>query len=421
MTPRLCSPRPLLPGHFTAAAQAAGRCVLLTPPSQLPAAVRQLFHASTRERAQTGCLLEQVASHMLVGLGLAADACSKALQAPFRPQPSPEGDAAAAAAAQQGQQQQASDGGPGSGRAQRQLSRAALSRDAAAAAEAGAGQVLQAVSTIGAMAGVLQQHYSRVLAPHLAGSGAEARACVAGLAALVRAVDERVAAALQRCLAGLCAQAAATLAEQQQRADFCPPDAGSLPSLEEPTPAAAAACALLGAAVEQAERHLHGPNLAAFLAEVRCCVRGAGCAPVLGLCSSALQRNPAAAPLVRPSRAHQSSWPRLPHPRAAGAPPVPAAGRPPAAVQLQPAGRAALRCAGPGRVRSAGRPPALARGAAPPGGHAGARRGVLGCGGSVELACLLLGLHSLCALFAQPPDLAAHPYPALPCRPPPPC
>lgn len=270
-----------------AAPQAAGRCVLLTPPSQLPAAIRQLFHASTRERAQPGCLLEQVASHMLLGLGLAADAASKALQGPFRPQPALEGDAAAA-----GQQQQAAavtDGGPGSGRAQRQLSRAALSRSAGAAAEAGVGQVLQAVSTCGAMAGVLQQHYSRVLAPHLAGSGAEARACVAGLAALVRAVDERAAAALQRCLAGLCAQVDATLAEQQQRADFCPGDTGALASLEEPTPAAAAACALLGAGVDAAERHLHGPNLAAFAAEVRrggaagtgraaavCAVRAAG-------------------------------------------------------------------------------------------------------------------------------------------------
>ena len=235
--------------------QAAARCALLSPPALLAANTRQLFHASTRQQAHTGCLLEQAATHILLGLGAAMEAATRALLAPFRPQQLLDAEAAAAAAAapvagsgggssaaaggqQQQRQQEAggpasagaaagaapSDGGPGSGRASRQgsLSRAALQRAAALSVAASVGCVLQAVSTIGAMVRAVQQHYQRVLAPHLAGSGAEARACGAGLAALVRAVDERVAAALQRCLGLLRSQADMTLVAEQQRADFCP-------------------------------------------------------------------------------------------------------------------------------------------------------------------------------------------------------
>lgn len=53
--------------------EAASRCVLLTPPAQLAPALRQLFHASTRRQANTGCLLEQVAVHLVLGLGLVVD------------------------------------------------------------------------------------------------------------------------------------------------------------------------------------------------------------------------------------------------------------------------------------------------------------------------------------------------------------
>lgn len=273
--------------------QAAARCALLSPPALLAANTRQLFHASTRKQANTGCLLEQVATHILVGLGAAMEGATRALLAPFRPHQLLDAQAAAAA----GPVQAGSPAGAAGGQPQRQrqggapaprvpsavegargavqasrngsLPRASLQRAAALSVAGSVGQLLQAVSTIGAMARAVQQHYQRVLAPHLAGSGAEARACGAGLAALVRAVDERVAAALQRCLGLLRSQADMTLVAEQQRADFCPPEASPPPSLEELTPAAAAVCALLGAAVDAAEQHLHGPNLAAFLAEVR--------------------------------------------------------------------------------------------------------------------------------------------------------
>lgn len=233
------------------------------------------------------------------------EAATRALLVPFRPQQLLDAAAAAGAAAAQasspgaaagGQQQRQQQGaatpprvpatassaagsgsGPGSVQASRQgsLSRASLQRAAALSVASSVGQLLQAVSTIGAVVRAVQQHYQRVLAPHLAGSGAEARACGTGLAALVRAVDERMAAALQRCLGLLRSQADMTLVAEQQRADFCPGEAAPPPSLGEPTPAAAAVCALLGAAVDAAQQHLHGPNLAAFLAEV-CWKRGDG-------------------------------------------------------------------------------------------------------------------------------------------------
>lgn len=79
--------------------EAASRCVLLTPPAQLAPALRQLFHASTRRQANTGCLLEQVAVHLVLGLGLVVDTCTRALLGPFRPQLLLEQEAAAAAAA----------------------------------------------------------------------------------------------------------------------------------------------------------------------------------------------------------------------------------------------------------------------------------------------------------------------------------
>ena len=263
------------------------RCLLLSPPAALASSLRQLFHASTRQQANTGCLLEQVATHLVLGLNAALEGCTKALLQPFRPQPLLDEEAAAAAAAaaaavaaaassggaaaaaaaalqqQQQQQQQAL--------AHRTFSRRTLLQAAQVAMGASLGRLLQAVTTVGSIVSQLQAHYQRVVAPQLAsaaGGPAEARACVSGVAALVRAVDERVVGALQRCLALLAAQADATLQAEQRRDDFCPAEAAS-PTLEEPTAACSLACALLQAAVEAAAQHLHGPNLASFLAEVR--------------------------------------------------------------------------------------------------------------------------------------------------------
>ena len=285
--------------------QAVARAALLSPAAQVAPAVRQLFHSSTRKQPNTGCLLEQVATHILMGLGLAVDACTKVLLGPFRPQQLLDQEAATAAAAKAaapgsgaskaaGQQQPggsqraaasssaagsqaveaaAASGGaapPSAASIARQLSRQSLQQAAQVAMSGSVGQVLAVVSTIGHIVGALQAHYQRVLSPHLAaGGGSEARVCLVGLAALVKAVDERVLGALQRCLALLLSQADMTLVAEQQRGDFSPGESGPQPILDAPTPAAATVCALLGAAVEEAERHLHGPNLVSLLAEVR--------------------------------------------------------------------------------------------------------------------------------------------------------
>lgn len=229
--------------------EAVGRCLLLSAPGQAAASARQLFHSSTRRVANTGCLLEQVASHMMAGLGLAVDACVHQLLGPFSP--AADGSTSGAVAAE----------------APAPPARAALERTAAAQVGASVGRVLRTVAAIGAAVKALQVHYRRVVAPAVAGHSGEARACLAGLAALARAVDERVAAALQRALALLANQLDLTLVAAQRPSDFLPDEAAQ-PSLDAPTHAATLVCALVRAAAAQAGGGLHGPNLASFRGEL---------------------------------------------------------------------------------------------------------------------------------------------------------
>jgi hypothetical protein len=225
--------------------------VTLSSPTQLASNVRALFHSSTRKAANTGCLLEQVASHIILGLSVAVEAGTKSLLGPFQPAAAltkaaaaggaPPGGggavanglsagggaAAAAGVAQQGRSQASPRAGgapigaagfvaaaPGTAAAAaaaaaganptpapaRQRSRSTLLQAAQASLGDSLGAMLRAVSLVGSMARALQAHYQRVIVPHVAGSAAEARACSAGLAALVKAADERVLAALQRTL-----------------------------------------------------------------------------------------------------------------------------------------------------------------------------------------------------------------------------
>jgi hypothetical protein len=270
------------------------RCVLLSPPAQLAGNARRLFHCSM-EQANTACLLEQVAAHLLAGLAQAAEAAGKAVAGPFRPRqlleahetpagsaqaPSPAGGTTGSRSvvpAPQTAAQQTLQGGQ-QPRKQQLLGAAAmqggaLSRDglaqaASLAVDPSLGAVLRATATAGGIVAQLQRYYGRGVAPHLAGSPDEARACAAALAAVGRAVEERVVGALQRCLAALAAQADMTLVELQDRTDFCPPEGGAPPPLDTPTPVCQATCALLTAAVEAAAAHLHGANLTSLLAEV---------------------------------------------------------------------------------------------------------------------------------------------------------
>jgi hypothetical protein len=82
-------------------------------------------------------------------------------------------------------------------------------RRARQAASDGVGRVLEAVGAASGIVRQLQQHYARAVAPRVEESAAEAAACATGLASLVRAVEERVLAALQASLSAFFVQARA--------------------------------------------------------------------------------------------------------------------------------------------------------------------------------------------------------------------
>lgn len=199
---------------------------MLSSPQQLAANVRALFHSSTRKAANTGCLLEQVASHIILGLSSVVEAAAKPLLGPFQPAVVLQRAAAAAtASAGAGAAGGAGGGGPSSaptaaggggqappgaaaataaaaapGLAASQLSRTSLVQAAELALGDSLARVLAAVGLVGGMVRAVQQHYEHVILPHLAGSTVEGRACAVGLAALVKAAEERGLAALQRTL-----------------------------------------------------------------------------------------------------------------------------------------------------------------------------------------------------------------------------
>lgn len=56
---------------------------MLSPEGEVAANVRQLFHSSTVQRASTGCLLEQVATHVIGGLFMALEAARRNCDLPF--------------------------------------------------------------------------------------------------------------------------------------------------------------------------------------------------------------------------------------------------------------------------------------------------------------------------------------------------
>lgn len=64
-------------------------------------------------------------------------------------------------------------------------------------------------------------------------------------------------------------QAERTLAAEQRKADFRPPEDGPPPPLDRPTDACALVSALLSALLRISATHLQGSNLAAFDAEAR--------------------------------------------------------------------------------------------------------------------------------------------------------
>ena len=86
------------------------------------------------------------------------------------------------------------------------------------AASEGVGRVLEAVGAASGIVRQLQQHYAKCISPRVEESAAEAAACATGLAALVRAVEERVLAALQASLAAFFGQARRDLLQMRHLA-----------------------------------------------------------------------------------------------------------------------------------------------------------------------------------------------------------
>ena len=70
----------------------------------------------------------------------------------------------------------------------------------------GMGRLLEAISVTSSIIKALQQHFAKVVAPHMEDAPAEGATCASGLAALVHAVEDRVLACLQGGLNALFGQ-----------------------------------------------------------------------------------------------------------------------------------------------------------------------------------------------------------------------
>ncbi|KAK9823591.1 hypothetical protein WJX72_004079 [[Myrmecia] bisecta] len=217
--------------------EAVERCCVLSPAASCASNVRQLFHSSTVDRASTGCLLEQVASHVTGGLAAGLEACTRASAAPYT---------VAVAGS---------------------TLRSAISKAAFTVTQEGLGKVLEAIGVATAIIKLLQQHYTKSIEPAVDDVLAESVSCSTGMAALIRAVEERVLATLQSALNAFFAQVDRTLASEQKRIDFRPPE-DLPPPLDRPTDACLLVTALLTVLMRTAQQNLQASNLVAFNAEV---------------------------------------------------------------------------------------------------------------------------------------------------------
>ena len=87
----------------------------------------------------------------------------------------------------------------------------------------GMGRLLEAISVTSSIIKALQQHFAKVVAPHMEDAPAEGAICASGLAALVHAVEDRVLACLQGGLNALSGQVSrAGLCEWTCREELLP-------------------------------------------------------------------------------------------------------------------------------------------------------------------------------------------------------
>ncbi|CAD7697583.1 unnamed protein product [Ostreobium quekettii] len=219
--------------------EALAHCRILVPSPQIPHHVRQLFHSSTYYHANMGCLLEQIARHTMRGMEKALDDCEIGCSTPFSS--SSLGDAAAKS----------------------------VTEAAGRAVERGVGNVLKAVATISSILQNLKEYYTAIIMPLVMPSIAEVSACRAGMAALVKAVEERLLLNLNQGLKHFFAQMDKGLVNEQRRAEFRP--YGVVASgLDQPTKACRLAAELCRALGRAAKATLEGTNLESFLSEAGC-------------------------------------------------------------------------------------------------------------------------------------------------------
>lgn len=218
--------------------EATGRAVRLTLPAGRPHAARLLFHASTPDVPAPGCLLEQLARHIIGGVDHALVLCSA----------------------------------PGGLASLQSLGLTAVTRSSAntlatSFIDAKIRKVLQAARISGDMMSLLQRHYEDVVLPHVRASAAEHSACAAGLLALMRAVEDSVLVTLRKAIDAFFAQVDKVLRSEQKRSDFAPRDDASA-TFDRATPACVLVTAMLSALHAAARDSLAGANLASVLLEV---------------------------------------------------------------------------------------------------------------------------------------------------------
>lgn len=112
----------------------------------------------------------------------------------------------------------------------------------------------------------LQVYFSGVVAPAVTSSVAELSLASSALLSLIRAVEDSITVVLRKCLDAFMAELERVLSSEQRRSDFMPRD--DTLSFDRPTSACLLGTALLSALGGAAKDTLDGNNLRAFLAEV---------------------------------------------------------------------------------------------------------------------------------------------------------
>lgn len=113
----------------------------------------------------------------------------------------------------------------------------------------------------------LQTHYRSIVEPQVVSSVAESSACVSGLSALVKAIEEKILEGLRNAIHLFFAQVEKILLSEQKKNEYRP-NAGTAMVFDRPTIACQLICALIDALRLKAMETLKPPNLTSFLEEV---------------------------------------------------------------------------------------------------------------------------------------------------------